>query len=139
MISNNILTKLPSDMIRIISRYIPIDVLQWLSKKNYIQYRHTKIINVNLISKRKYLEKLIRFIIRNDYHFILANLLNKQPQLWKYDKTYNYNNILYPSYLIYIYQSCIKYSSTKCRNLITEDNTIYSAYKKKYKNNHKYT
>ena len=102
---------LPNELRDLIKSYLPISVLVFLNKKNYI-YLH------NLYIKHKMNDSYIRFIIRNNYWFILNNLLENYYKLWTKKNKYKYKNIIYSDYLQFITHYCIENNANDCKNII---------------------
>ena len=79
---------LPNELIDIIKEYIPIQVLVWTNKTNYLKYHsHTR----KYLSKHLYFENLIRDTIRRDNDFVFQQLLKENFLKWLKMKKYILN------------------------------------------------
>jgi hypothetical protein len=121
---------LPDEIIRNIYKYIPYDVLSWLSKTHYDQY-HATTIQTHIKKTGKKLDTYFRHIIRLDNHIALHDMLYNS-QIIKYVKnnSHNHNNnhkIKYKNkkyaniidFLLYLSIENDK-PSTKCKNILFE-------------------
>jgi hypothetical protein len=120
---NNLINKLPFEIVNIISSYLPVSCTLWLNKKIYTKY-HYKIKNV-LLSKPHYYNNYVLDMVRNDnyfvFEFIIQENLNKWTQVYKKNSKNNkvfYKNIFYPNYYYFLLEFCLENNSTNCKNLL---------------------
>ena len=147
---------LPSDVINIIKKFLPKNLLFYTSKDNFERYyinfrllntsdlsKKNTILNIendyfirknyllylksNNISKNRYLNMLIR----KDYDYILKTIINTKYNHWKKIKNYYYKGNRYPTYIIFLENLCIKYNSNKCRLVINDVSKEDSKLRKK--------
>lgn len=108
----NIVNFLPDDLLIIVWSYIqPINKI-FLNKSYYIKYN-------NLIDKliTNY-DSYLRDIIRHDYYFVFNYILLRNFNKWNIINNIHYNNIIFPSYINYIYNFARNNKSYKCVDLI---------------------
>ena len=104
---------LPDDIIRVIQEYIPLRVLQFTNKISYAAYhlqRRDVIYNY---------ESYVREIVKRDYSFIFELIIRENIEKWNNVKKYLYNNVIYASYIYFIWNYCIEHNSQKCRTVLS--------------------
>ena len=132
----NDLDKLPREIIEehiwpYISPYIKV----WLKKSYYIRYHH----RIKKYIPESLYESYIRFIIRNDYSFIMERLLYDYFDDWIKILRFPYKNTLFHNYIFFLSYYAVENTSTKTYNLINNYLKI-AGYEKKWhkKNSTKY-
>ena len=112
---------LPEDIIWMIGKYVrDVDKI-WLCKKYY--YHNHYLLFENSTKREKVSIPLLKNIIRNDYEFILQQLLNIYGDLWsKYhsNKKYKYESMVFPSFMDMLMFWNRKYKSGRCENIMIE-------------------
>jgi hypothetical protein len=131
-INLNELDKLPREIIEEhIWPYISPYVKLWLNKSYYIKYHHhTK----KYISEDIY-DSYVRFIIRNDYSFIIERLLYDNFDEWIKILRYPYKDTLFNNYIFFLSHFAVENESTKSNNLINYYLRIAGYEKKWHKKN----
>jgi hypothetical protein len=107
---NENIYNLPNEILDLIFTYLSFNKKIFLNKKYY-----EKNNRLNYIKNYK---SFIRDIIRNDYVFVFKFKLIDNMNLWINELNYEYKNVIYHNYIIFILFYCSKYSSNKCKNLI---------------------
>ena len=108
----NLIDNLPCDILNIVwDKINPIQKI-FLNKTLYNKYNYLidKLIN-------NY-ESYVRDIIRLDYIFVFNNILLRNFDNWVIRNNYHYSNIVYPSFIYFLYNFAHKNQSYKCMNLI---------------------
>lgn len=108
----NKLMNLPCDILNIIWSYInPIQKI-FLNKTLYNKYNH--LIDKLIINQKSY----VRDIIRLDYIFVFNNILSRNFNKWILINNYHYANVIYPSYINFLYNFACQNKSNKCMDSI---------------------
>lgn len=114
-------------MVHIFPKLKP-ESLVWLNRENYIKYHYT--LN-KLIPKGRHaqypqgsFEAFIRYTIRNDYSFILKQLLIERKDKWLKMRDYHYDTSYFNTYLHFLTYFAFKNASYKCEQLV---NTVGKA------------
>jgi len=100
---------LPDDIIRVIQEYIPLHVLRFTNKASYAAYHlqvRTLLYNY---------ESYIREVVKRDYSFIFDILIRENIQKWINTKKYLYKNVIYASYIYFIWNYCLEQHSQLCQ------------------------
>ena len=105
---------LPDDIIRVIKEYIPLHILQFTNKISYMAYRINK---TNLIYNY---ESYVREVVKRDHSFIFIQIIRENIQKWNNIKKYIYKNVIYASYIYFIWNYCIENNSQKCRMVLSD-------------------
>jgi len=116
---------LPTDVLPIIYSYIPISVKKNLNKQLFEEY----CSDMKMIWKN--FDSTIRYIIRNDYDYLLDIQFKNRYTHWKKLRRWRYKHIIYPHYVEYLRQFALEQKSLKCCKVIIKYNGDSS--KKKYK------
>lgn len=115
--ANNIMDKineLPEEIVNLVKEYIPIDILVFTNKTNYVLYH--SFIKRNIFRYEDY----IRDTIRRDNLFVFEFILNENYNTWIKLKNYQYRNMIFNNYLSFVTNYCIEHNSDKCKNFIAE-------------------
>ena len=108
--------KLPKDLFRIVSLYVPDIAKLPLNKEFYKKYHHLFRDYVNKRNMEKYIRKTV--IIDSD--FVFERLLAENHQKWLSMKKYLHQECVYANYLIFLDMFCLEHKSVKCRQLIED-------------------
>ena len=123
--------KLPSDILKYILEFVPIDVKLWMTKENYSKY-HPCI--KDLIRREDY-ENYIRDMVRRDNDFVFSFLLRENFNKWLSFKKYHYKSTIYSNYIYFLLGLCVDSESPKCRELIRAKLTETGLSKNQHKKN----
>lgn len=107
--------------------FLPHESLFWVEKKIYIKNHSHLQTRFNNTSSSLY-NNYIRFIIRNDFDFILKTILNQHNTHSWGSKKINYGRVKYRNYFHFLDCFMFENNSHKCRELLF---TI--VFRKKYK------
>tara|TARA_X000000368_G_scaffold320028_1_gene257259 strand:- start:1159 stop:1533 length:375 start_codon:yes stop_codon:yes gene_type:complete len=99
-----------------IFEYVRDEEKIFVNKEYYFKYHH---LLKNKIDNKHY-DNYLRDIIRNDYSFVLNQLLEENYEKWISKKKRIHKNIIYNNYSDYLIGLCMDYESTKCRELIND-------------------
>ena len=105
---------LPDDIIRVIKEYIPLSILQFTNKIFYTTYHLNK---TNVIYNY---ESYVREVVKRDHSFIFVQIIRENIQKWNNIKKYIYKNVIYASYIYFIWNYCIENNSQKCRMVLSD-------------------
>ena len=131
MVSIDILNQKISseDVIREIGSFLPIETIMFLNKSNYEEYQNFIWVS------RKGVERLLRWILRNDYDYLFSQKLKINYRKWIRLKNWQYNNIIFGCYLDYLRFLCDEYNSGKCKKTLDSYKKKQGFNKNKYRNN----
>ena len=121
---------LPVDIINYIKEYVPFITIIFLEKNTYILY-HDYIV-YKILGK---IEKYIRFIIRNDFEFVLNQMMHTYYKKWINQQKYLYKDTIYYNYLSFILFFITENNSNKCKRLLNDHLKKHGISKNLYKNN----
>ena len=114
---------LPKELVGEIFDFLPLDTLK-LTNKSY--YKTHNIQFIENIERRKYnfrMDSYIKFILRNDHHYLFGLLYHDYHQKWKGKKKWKYKNVYFDSIFDYIkHLGRYKYKSHKCIMVIENEN-----------------
>lgn len=113
---NELFDLLNDDIMTIIYKYLSPEIKVWLNRKNYI--KNHKCVK-SLIDTKLY-DSYVRDMVRNDYSFVLEQLIKENFRKWHNWKKYNYNGDIYKTYLVFIRNYANDNNSYKCLRLIDE-------------------
>jgi len=109
-----LLQKMPEDIVRVVSEFLPIRTIMWLNKNFYIKY-HKKVRS--MIAPKLY-DNYIRDMVRLDNSFVFKFIAKENIMRWVCEKNIIYKNVSYPNFLSFLNDFTIRNNSTKCRNLL---------------------
>jgi hypothetical protein len=109
-----LLQKMPEDIVRVVSEFLPIRTIVWLNKEFYIKY-YKKIRS--MIVPNLY-DNYIRDMVRLDNLFVFKFIARENIMRWMWNKNIIYKNISYSNFLSFLNDFTIKNNSTNCRNLL---------------------
>jgi hypothetical protein len=109
------INKLPEEIVREITEFIPKSVFVCTNKKNLSEYHHT--IKPILLKKNVY-ESYVRDIIRRDNDFIFYYIVKENYERWKSIKNYMDEYTVYPNYVVFLMNLCFIVNSDKCRQVL---------------------
>lgn len=105
---------LPSVIVSKIQEYIPIKISLFFTREDYLKYHKL----VKSFIPRHNLESYIREVVRRDNQFVFQQILNENYKRWIQIKNYQYKNIIYRNYIIFMKDYCMSCESNKCINAI---------------------
>jgi hypothetical protein len=108
----NIIDDLPNEILDIIFYYLNTREKIFLNKKYYIKYND--YIDQYIINYSSY----VRDIIRLDYSFVFEYIIYRNFNKWIKINNYNYKNIIYNNYILFLSDFANKNKATKCLNLL---------------------
>jgi len=115
--NNNVIfyvDKLPDELIRLIKEYLPINILIFTNKTNYLLYHS---------SLKKYIlnyENYIRDTIRRDNPFVFNEIIKENYKIWLRIKNYSFKNAIYKNYIYFLLNYCTENNSPICRLLLSD-------------------
>ena len=130
--TNNIIEKmslLPAELQDIIREYLPKYVLAFTNKQNYILYH--SFIHKTIPRYDNY----VRNTIRNDHIFVFEFIVKENYKKWLNQINYNYQNIIFNTYLSFIIHYCIENNSNKCKNFLYDYIKNHGLCKNQHKKN----
>jgi len=116
-ICHKIVHILPKELIRVIQGFIPNLFLIFTNTFYYNNYHY---LLKETILYNKY-DKYIRYIVKNDFDFILNKILNENNnnKIWlSTKKKYTNKNIIYNNFFYFLIDYCIEKESIKCKNIL---------------------
>ena len=122
------INKLPDVLIDIIQSYLPINKIIFLNKINYLTNHKSLYINKDIF------DNYVRDMVRNDYSFVLEQILEENYKKWL-KKRLKYKNIIYHNYISFLTSFCIENRATNCRNIISIFLEKHGISKNQHKNN----
>ncbi len=108
---------LPTEILELIWENVTPLIKSSVNKVNFEKYYNYRLIN---ISENENIERYVRFIIVNDYIFILKNMLKIKFDYWFKIKNYHYKYTVYPNMMHFLHNFCIQNNSQKCKQYIIE-------------------
>ena len=93
--------KLPNDIIKLIQKYIPCQILVFINKFYYNQYHY--IIRKSIPQYENY----TRNTIRRDNEFVFKQNIEENFDYWIKNKQYMYKNMVFNNYIYFIIYLCI--------------------------------
>lgn len=108
---------LPTEILELIWENVTPLIKSSVNKVNFEKYYNYRLIN---ISENENIERYVRFIIVNDYIFILKNMLKIKFDYWFKIKNYHYKYTVYPNMMHFLHNFCIQNNSQKCKQHIIE-------------------
>jgi len=131
--------QLPYEIVEYIYNFIPLSILAFLTKTNYLKYHKY----VKHTFSKELQDSYIRFVIRNDLSFVVEQLIKENITLWLNYKKYKFKKIIYIDYFHYLYYFCIDNRSENCKNLfydvLKKTGTSQNQYKKNIVTNVRWT
>lgn len=109
-----LLQKMPEDIVRVVSEFLPIKTIMWLNKSFYIKYHK----NVRSMIAPKLYDNYIRDMVRLDNSFVFKFIAKENIMRWICNKNIVYKNVSYPDFLSFLNDFTINNNSTNCRNLL---------------------
>ena len=123
-----LIKELPNDLLLHIKSYIPQRILLTLSKEKYLIYQNfIKFI----VGQRQ--DSYIRYILRNDLHFIFSFRIHEFGEYWSKINKEKYKEYIFDTKLLLYKHYTIENNANKCRELIdtyTNDNMNIKRHKK---------
>ena len=104
--------KLPNEIINLIQKYIPYQILVFINKFYYNQYHY--IIRKSIPQYENY----TRNTIRRDNEFVFKQNIEENFDYWIKNKQYMYKNMVFNNYIYFIIYLCIENNSERCREII---------------------
>ena len=109
------INKLPEVLVDIIHSYVPKLTHVFLNRTKYKKDHY--LVTQNIINNGQ-MENYIRAMLRQDNHFVFAQLLKENYNRWLNMKDYYYKNCIHSNYIIFLESYAIDNESTKCRKVI---------------------
>jgi hypothetical protein len=106
--------KLPEDLVREVSSFLPKTTLVWLNKTFYRKY-HKKIRG--MIPEKLY-DNYIRSMVRQDNSFAFSYIAQENIIRWTCNNNIIYKNVSYPNFASLLNDFCVENNSTNCRNVL---------------------
>lgn len=102
--------------------HLPPQVLVWLNRTNYIKHHHVLRSFISTMPSERFIlgkwETYIRYMIREDCSFVIAQLLSYHSRVWLKHSGYYYKTKSFPSYLHFLFQYSLDVSASRCRRCI---------------------
>ncbi len=126
---------LPDDIIYHIGKFVrPVDMI-WFSKRKYLTY-HNLLTNEEFMINNCKNYSYLRLIIRNDYYFVLSQVLRDHGLTWvRKVKRVVYETCVFSTFIEFLIYLTEKYESARSHNTII----IFLKKNKLYVNRHKKT
>ena len=113
----NKLINFPEELCQIIFDFMPTKITFNLNKTYFVAYYQQNVINKLDFNNYKKSDTYIRNIIRNGRELQFSLMLKSCFLNWD-KKVWRWENLKFPSYLIYLKHLSTKYNQTNIRNLI---------------------
>ena len=106
--------KLPEDLVKVVTSFLPKTTLVWLNKMFYKKY-HKKI---RALIHDKLYDNYIRSMVRQDNYFVFKHIAEENIVRWSCNNNIIYKNVSYPNFASLLNDFCVLNNSTNCRNIL---------------------
>lgn len=105
---------LPNELQYLIKNYLPIIILVFTNKQNYLTYHY----NIRKSVNPKNLEKYFRQTIIQDHSFVFSLLLRENYSHWMKITNYRYKNFTFSNYINFLKAFFVEHNSFSCYNVL---------------------